>query len=405
MPLTDVKVRTANPRPKAYRIPDAKGLHLFVTPSGGKLWRWKYRFDGAQKLMALGKYPEVSLATARDRHAAARTKLAAGSDPMTVRKAEKIEAKVNAESSFQTVAAEWMRHWKVDKSAQHIDATERRLKANVYPHIGARPIGKIEPLEIVAMVKVIEARGVADLAKRALQTTGQIFRYAIAHGLAKRNPVAEFKPSDVLKPTKKVNLARVDVTELPALLRAIEVYRGTQITRLAMKLMVLTFVRTSELIEARWSEFDFENARWNIPADRMKMDTPHIVPLSCQAIEVLELLKTLTGSGELLFPGERDSKRPMSNNTILFALDRMGYKGRQTGHGFRGLASTILHERGFNHEHIELQLAHAPRNAVSAAYNHALYLEPRASMMQAWGDFLEQTRRGGKVLPFRQNVA
>jgi diguanylate cyclase (GGDEF)-like protein/PAS domain S-box-containing protein len=211
----------------------------------------------------------------------------------------------------------------VDKSAQHIDATRRRIEANVLPHIGSRPIGEIEPPELVAMVKVIEARGVADLAKRALQATGQIFRYAIAHGLAKRNPVAESKPSDVLKPTKKVNLARVDTAELPALLRAIEVYRGTQVTRLAMKLMALTFVRTSELIEARWSEFDLENARWNIPAERMKKDTPHIVPLSCQAIEVLELLKTLTGSGDLLFPGERNSKKPMSNNTILFALDRI----------------------------------------------------------------------------------
>ena len=405
MPLTDVKVRTASAKEKPYRIPDNGGLHLLVTPAGGKLWRWKYRFNGAEKLMALGKYPDVSLASARERHSAARKQLAAGSDPMAVRKAEKVATKASAESSFQTVAAGWMKHWRVDKSAQHIDATQRRIEANVLPHIGSRPIGEIEPPELVAMVKVIEARGVADLAKRALQTTGQIFRYAIAHGLAKRNPVAEFKPSDVLKPTKKVNLARVDTAELPALLRAIEVYRGTQLTRLAMKLMALTFVRTSELIEARWSEFDLDNARWDIPAERMKMDTPHIVPLSSQAIEVLELLKTLTGDCELLFPGERNANKSMSNNTILFALDRMGYKGRQTGHGFRGLASTILHERGFDHEHIELQLAHAPRDAVSAAYNHALYLEPRASMMQAWGDFLEQTQRGGKVLSFREGVA
>jgi integrase len=405
MALTDVKVRNADPKQKAYRIPDAQGLHLLVTPSGGKLWRWKYRFNGAQKIMALGKYPEVSLATARERHAAARRQFAQGSDPMAVRKAQKAANRASAESSFQAIAAVWLKHWSEDKSAQHVDATRRRLDANVFPHIGARPIGEIEPLELVAMIKVIEARGVADLAKRALQTTGQIFRYSIAHGLAKRNPVAEFKPSDVLKSSKKVNLARVDIAELPALLRSIEVYRGTQVTRLAMKLMALTFVRTSELIEARWSEFDLDNARWDIPAERMKMETPHVVPLSNQAIEVLELLKTLTGNGDLLFPGERNPKKSMSNNTIMFALYRMGYKGRQTGHGFRGLASTILHERGFNHEHIELQLAHAPRNAVSAAYNHALYLEPRAVMMQSWGDFLEQTQRGGKVLSFRQSVA
>jgi integrase len=202
-----------------------------------------------------------------------------------------------------------------------------------------------------------------------------------------------------------VNYARVDAKELPNLLRSIEVYRGTPVTRLAIKLMAVTFVRTSELIGAKWTEFDFEAARWDIPGERMKMRTPHIVPLAAQAVEVLETLQTLTGKSEWLFPGDRDSKKPMSNNTVLKALERMGYKGRMTGHGFRGLASTILHEQGCAHEHIELQLAHAPRNAVSAAYNHALYLEPRAKMMQEWADFLERTQRGGKVLPFRGTAA
>ena len=199
-------------------------------------------------------------------------------------------------------------------------------------------------------------------------------------------------------------MARIDANELPALLRAIEVYEGRQLTRLAIKLMALTFVRTSELIGARWDEFDFEAMRWSIPAERMKMQTPHIVPLSRQAIEVLELLRTISGDEQLTFPGEQDPKKPMSNMTILKALERMGYKGRMTGHGFRGLASTILHEQGYNHDQIELQLAHAPRNAVSAAYNHALYLEPRAKMMQDWADFLQQTQQHGKVLPLRGNV-
>jgi integrase len=199
-------------------------------------------------------------------------------------------------------------------------------------------------------------------------------------------------------------MARIDAKELPALLRAIEVYEGRQLTRLAIKLMALTFVRTSELIGARWDEFDFEAMRWSIPAERMKMQTPHIVPLSRQAIEVLELLRTISGDEQLTFPGEQDPKKPMSNMTILKALERMGYKGRMTGHGFRGLASTILHEQGYNHDQIELQLAHAPRNAVSAAYNHALYLEPRAKMMQDWADFLQQTQQHGKVLPLRGNV-
>lgn len=405
MGLTDTAIRRSHPTEKPYKLADGKGLYLLVNPSGGKLWRWKYRYNSKEKLMPFGSYPEVTLADARARHAQARRLLAAGSDPMAERKAKKEAVIETSENPFSEIAALWFDHWKVNKSSRHVDATRRRLEANVYPTIGDRPIALIEPRELVAMVKAIEARGVGDLAKRALETTGQVFRYAIAHGYASRNPAVEFKPSDVLRPTKKVNLARVEALELAGLLRAIEVYRGKVVTRLATKLLALTFVRTSELIEARWEEFDFEARRWNIPAERMKMDTPHIVPLSRQTIEILEMLRTITGSGPLLFPGERDSKKPMSNNTILFALKRMGYGGRMTGHGFRGLASTILHEQGYDHEHIELQLAHAPRNAVSAAYNHALYLEPRAKMMQDWADFLEQTQRGGKVLAFRGTAA
>jgi integrase len=263
-------------------------------------------------------------------------------------------------------------------------------------------VSEIEAPDVVAMVRVIEARGARDIAKRALETTGQVFRYAIAHGCAKRNPAAEIRPQDILKSSIKTNYARVEAKELPHLLRQIEVYPGTHVTRLAIKLMALTFVRTSELIGAKWAEFDLDSARWDIPAERMKMRTPHIVPLAAQSLEVLATLRELTGSSEWLFPGERNATKQMSNNTILKGLERMGYKGRMTGHGFRGLASTILHERGYAHEHIELQLAHAPRSAVSAAYNHAIYLKPRAQMMQEWADFLELTQRGAKVLPFRE---
>ena len=403
--LTDTEVRKSKPTDKAYRLTDGKGLFLFITPTGGRLWRFKYRYDGKQKLMALGQYPDVPLVLARERHAAARKLLATGVDPMAQRKAEKTARKATDENSFQTIAGLWIEHWCVGKSRQHVDATRRRIEANIFPLLGARPITEIEAPELVTMVKSIEGRGVGDLAKRALETTGQIFRFGIAHGYTRCNPAAEFKPSDILRPTKKTNLARIDVKELPALLRAIEVYQGTHITRLAIKLLALTFVRTTELIGARWEEFDLEARRWNVPASRMKMKTPHIVALSSQAIEVLELLRSLARSDELLFPGDRNPDKPMSNNTILLALKRMGYQGRMTGHGFRGLASTILHEQGYNHEHIELQLAHAPRNAVSAAYNHALYLQPRARMMQDWADFLERTQRGGKVLPFSGTTA
>ena len=405
MALTDTEIRRSKPAERPYKLSDGGGLHLLITQAGGKLWRWKYRFDGAEKLMALGRYPEVALADARERRDAARKRLANGIDPMAERMAEKTAVKVATEHTFEKIAALWLEHWQGNKSARHSATTQNRLRVNVYPVLGERPIAEVEPMELVQLAKGIEARGASDMAKRILQIVGMVFRYAVAHGYIKRNPAAEIRPSDILKPTRKTNMARIDACELPALLRSIEVYEGRQLTRLAIKLMALTFVRTSELIGARWEEFDFDARRWSIPATRMKMKTPHIVPLSIQAVEVLELLRTISGNGELVFPGEQDSTKPMSNMTILKALERMGYKGRMTGHGFRGLASTILHEQGYNHDHIELQLAHAPRNAVSAAYNHVLYLEPRANMMQDWADFLERTQRGGKVLPIRGTAA
>jgi integrase len=401
MKLTDTQIKRIKPNTKPYKVSDGGGLFLWITPSGGKMWRWAYRHEGREKLMTFGKYPDVTLALARERHSEARKQLATGVDPMTERKAEKAAA----ENSFQGVAMLWLEHWRHGKSPRHVDYVSRRIETDILPCFGIRPVAEIEAPEVVQMVKAIEARGAHDIAKRALETTGQVFRFAIAHGYARRNPASEIRPGDVLKTARKVNYARIDAKELPNLLRAIEVYRGAPVTRFAIKLIALTFVRTSELIGARWSEFDLEGGRWDIPADRMKMRTPHIVPLSKQAIEALELLRTVTGESDWLFPGDRNAKKPMSNNTILKALERMGYKGRMTGHGFRGLASTILHERGYAHDHIELQLAHAARNAVSAAYNHALYLEPRAKMMQDWADFLEQTQRGGKVLPFKSSAA
>ena len=250
-------------------------------------------------------------------------------------------------------------------------------------------------------IKKIESRGALDIAKRALTTCNQIMRYAVTHGLAERNPAADIKPSDVLKPTKKTNYARLDQKELPELLRKIDAYDGQPLTKLALQLMAFTFVRTSELIGARWEEIELDNKLWRIPAERMKMKTPHIVPLSDQAIAVLAEIKALAADEILLFPSERRDGRSMSNNTILYALYRLGYHSRMTGHGFRGIASTILHEHGYNHDHIELQLAHSKRDAVSASYNHALYLEPRAKMLQAWADYLDGIKTGAAVLPFR----
>ncbi len=404
MPLTDLAIKNAKPGPRPVKLSDGKGLYLLVTESGSKLWRWKYRVDGKEKVMALGAYGEVSLAEARELMDDARKLLKKGNDPMAERKATKLAKQTAADNSFQSVALLWWEHWRGAKSSRHADDVIRRLKADIFPAIGKRPVSAIEAPELVSMVKGIAGRGALDIAKRALQTSGQVFRYSIAHGLATRNPAAAIKPADVLASRVKVNYARLDSRELPELMRHIDAYQGSTVTRLAMKLMALTFVRTSELIGARWEEFDLEAARWNIPAARMKMKTPHIVLLSSQAIEVLQTLHIVSGHGALLFPGERDHEKPMSNNTILKALERMGYKGRMTGHGFRGIASTVLHEMGFNHAHIELQLAHQERDQVSAAYNHATYLEERAQMMQHWGDYLENCTKAN-VVAFKRKAA
>ena len=394
MPLTNTEVQKAKPSTAPVKLSDGRGLYLLVQPSGSKLWRWAYRFDGKQKLMALGQFPDVSLAQARDAVDAARKLRAAGTDPMAQRKASKVAQRLAVENSFASVARRWYDAWKMARHERHAGYVWRRLEADVFPAFGDRPVSEVAAPELVTMTQNTAMRGALEIAKRNLQTCGQVFRYAVAHGLAARNPVADIRPSDILPSRKKTNYARIDARELPELLRKIEVYQGSSITRTAIKLMALTFVRTSELIGACWVEFDLTAGRWDIPAERMKMRTPHVVPLSRQAIELLRALHTLTGRGTLLFPGERDHGKPMSNNTILAALERMGYKGRMTGHGFRGVASTILHEQGYDHAHIELQLAHQERDQVSASYNHATYLPQRAKMMQAWADYLDKVRAG-----------
>ena len=365
----------------------------------GKYWRWDYRYSGARKTLAFGVYPEVTLAKARERHVEARRMLDEGVDPSQARKAKKSAARAAAENSFEAVARQWWAHWSQGKSDRHAPQTLRRLEADVFPELGKLPVSTLSASTFRDMALKIEAKGALEIAKRALQTCGQIMRYAVAHDLAERNPVADMRPGDFLKPRTKVNYARVDAKGLPALLRAIDGYTGRLRTRLALQLMSLTFVRTSELIEARWHEIDMDAARWTIPAERMKMKTPHLVPLSRQALAILVTLRTLAGGNSLLFRGDHDHEKPMSNNTILKALERMGYKGVMTGHGFRGVASTILHEQGYSHEHIELQLAHAERNQVSAAYNHAQYLPQRTKMMQEWADYLDMMRIGGNVVP------
>jgi len=402
--LTDTRIKTAKPQAKLYKLTDERGLHLSVYPNASKLWQMRYRTEGKERTASLGKYPEVSLAEAREKRDQMRKLIAKGIDPVQSQKADKEAKKLAQTNSFEAVARTWFEGWSAARSPRHAEYVIRRLEADVFPVIGSRPVSEIQAPELVKMMKAIQRRGALDIAKRCYQMTGQVFRYAIAHGIAERNPAGDIKPSDILPSRLKTNYARVDAKELPALLRAIEAYQGTPVTRLAMKLMTLTFVRTSELIGARWQEFDLQAGQWRIPAERMKMRTEHIVPLSIQAIQVLQILHGITGHSELLFPGERDHGKPMSNNTILKGLERMGFKGRMTGHGFRGLASTLLHEQGFDHAHIELQLAHQERNAVSAAYNHATYIKQRAKMMQWWGDYLDH-QLAGNVVKFSSKSA
>jgi integrase len=402
MALTDTAIKKAQPAEKQYRMPDDRGLVLLVRPNGSKLWQLRYRHEGKEKTASLGQYPDVSLAVARAKRDEQRQLVASGSDPVAVKHAQRKAKAVASANNFEAVAREWWEHWKHARTSDHhVTQTLRRLEADIFPKIGTRPVSEIDAPELVELAKDIEKRGASDLAKRSLQTCSQIFRYAIAHGKARRNPATDVKPSEVLKGRKVANHARIAISELPTLMRKIEAYQGTPATRLAIKLLALTFVRTSELIEAKWSEFDLDAARWDIPAERMKMRTPHIVPLSPQAIAILKTLHTITGGRVLLFPGERDHSKPMSNNTILKALERMGYKHTMTGHGFRGIASTVLHEHGLDHQHIEAQLAHAERSSVSAAYNHAQYLPQRAELMAWYGNYLESVSKGN-VVPLRK---
>jgi integrase len=334
----------------------------------------------------------VSLADARKKHQEAREQLAKGIDPSAA-KQERRAALLAKETTFEDCFKVWLDHWKQGKEPRYVEQTLARINRNVIPAFGSKPVNEVTAADVREMMLAINERGARDIAKRAHETVAQVFRHAVVHGKAKRNPAADFKPNDVLPAVKVKNMARVDAKDVPALLAAVDSYSGSDIVRLAMKLLALTFVRTSELIEAEWSEFDLAKARWDIPAERMKMGTAHIVPLSKQALAVLAELKPLTGKGKLLFPGAWDSKKSISNNTLLVMLKRIGYHRIQTGHGWRGIASTVLHENGFEEAHIELQLAHQKRDRVAAAYNHSKYLPQRTELMQWWGNWLDQQRQ------------
>jgi integrase len=398
--LTDIKLRNLKPRATVYRRADAAGLCIEISPSGAKLWRYRYRYNGKASMLSLGEYPAVSLSEARELRAAMRKRLHAGENPAEARRAAKHAKLAAARNTFESVAIEWVEKQEGRWTLHHALDVQRSLVKEAFPAIGGRPISEIEPPEILRCLKAIEQRGAVEVAHRTAQRIAAVFRYAVLTGYTKYNPAADLRGAIATRKVK--HMTALPREEVPAFLDKLENYDGQPETALALRLLVLTFVRTGELIGARWEEFDFDKAEWRIPAERMKMREAHVVPLSTQSIEALRALHQITGEAPLLFPSRSNAHKPMSNNTMLFALYRMGYHSRATGHGFRALASTTLNEQGWAPDVIERQLAHAERNKVRAAYNRAQYLPERRKMMQAWADHLDALRHGDNVIPINR---
>jgi integrase len=400
--LSEMAVRAARPAEKPYKLFDERGLFLYVTAAGGRVWRFKYRFEGREKLISFGLYPDVGLKQARDRRDDARRLLASGVDPSAKRQSEK-EARAD---TFEAVTREWFEMKRKSLAATTHEKRQQRFETFIFPYLGNRPITSVTAPDLLATLKRVEVRGKHETAHRLRSECGQIFRYAIASGRAERDVAADLRGA--LAPVVVTNHAAItDPARIGELLRAIDGYRGRGLptTETALRLAPLVFVRPGELRKARWSEFSFgaKEPEWRIPAERMKMREQHIVPLSHQAVALLRELAPLTGPDGYVFPSPRDPNRPMSENALTAALRRMGYTGDEmTWHGFRSMASTCLNEQGWSPDLIELQLAHAERDEVRGAYNRAQRLADRRKMMQAWADYLDQLRASGAVIPIRR---
>jgi integrase len=388
VPLTDPACRNAKSKDKQYKLSDAKGLYLLINNSG-KYFRFDYRFTGKRKTLALGVYPDVSLKEARIKRDDAKKMIENGVDPSHFKKMSKAMHLNSAGNSFESVAREWIAKRSPGWADSHVNKIIRRLELYVFPWVGNRPISEITPPELLTVLRRVESKGIIDTAHRVHQNCGQIFRYAVSTGRAERDQAADLRGA-LASCTPKRMAAITDPKQVGGLLKAIDGYSGHFVTKFALRLAPLVFVRPGELRHAEWSEIDFENAEWRIPAKKMKMKSPHIVPLSKQAVEVLCEIQPITGQGKYIFPSIRTNSRPMSENTVLAALRRMGYtKEEMSGHGFRAMASTVLHEQGWKSDIIERQLAHAERNSIKAAYNYAQHLPERRRMMQVWADYLD----------------
>jgi len=402
MPLTDTAIKNAKPSDKTARMFDGGGMYLEISPAGGKWWRLKYRYGGKEKRLSLGVYPDVSLKDARQRRDDARKLLADGVDPGENRKAVKANKTERAANSFEVVAREWFARKSPGWAASNAEKIIKRLENDAFPWLGGRPIADITPPELLKVLRRIEERGAVESAHRMRNYCGQIFRYAIATGRAERDASADLRGA-LPPPVKEHRAAITEPKAAAELLRAMDCYQGSFVTKCALRLAPLVFVRPGELRKAEWTEIDLDTAEWNIPPDRMKMREPHLVPLCTQAVEILRELHALTGEGRYVFPGARTNGRPMSDNAILAALRRMGFaKDEMSGHGFRAMARTILDEvLGVRPDFIEHQLAHAVRDPNGRAYNRTAHLAERRKMMQQWADYLDKLKAGAEVVALR----
>ncbi|PXX45913.1 tyrosine-type recombinase/integrase [Aquitalea magnusonii] len=399
MALTDVAVKQAKPQDKPYQLPDGESLYLEVTPAGGKRWLFRYRFNGKAGKLALGKYPTVRIAEARDKAAAARKLLADGINPGAQRKADKLAAKLSSESTFAAIAGEWHDKEKHEWSEQHAERVMTSLELHIFPYIGATPINDIKPLELLEVLRRVEKAGNLDTCKRLRQRCSSIFRLAILTGRCDSDPAAPLV--DALKTPQVEHRKALNRDELPEFLHALKEMDSNRQTKLMMELMLHTFTRVGEMSMARWEEIDFDAKLWTIPPEHRKLTekskksaAPHLVPLSDHALAILRELQAISGGREHIFPNRNSPNRPMSPETLRRALHRMGFKGKADVHGFRSTASTILNEEGFNPDAIERQLAHVERNRVRAAYNRAEYMEERRRMMQWWSNYVSQQQVG-----------
>ncbi|MBT5107022.1 MAG: integrase arm-type DNA-binding domain-containing protein [Porticoccaceae bacterium] len=403
MSLTDTKVRNSKPTEKTQKLFDGNGMYLEISPKGGKWWRLKYRFAGKEKRISLGVYPDTSLKDARTRKDEARKLLANGVDPSIARKAQKLQTFEAAVNSFEAVGNEWLLKQKHRWSEVHFTKVTAMLEKNLFPWLGSRPISEITPRELLEVLRKIESRGALETAKRTKQVSGQVFRYAVATGRAERDPSQDLKEALAI-PVKSHLSAVTEPKAIGPLLLALDGYEGTPTVRAALKLAPLTFVRPGELRNAEWDEIDWETNEWRIPAHKMKTKADHIVPLSRQALAVLQDIQPITGRGQYVFPSARSARRPMSNNAVLSAMRSMGIdKDTMSGHGFRAMARTVLDEvLEYRVDWIEHQLAHAVKDVHGRAYNRTAHLEGRANMMQGWADYLDELRiKSDNVISFR----